>query len=68
MVYVDDLVMTSSNKDAVLETEALLRGVYGQFRTTTGTVFSYLECTWGYGTMGVVKIGREDMMQVLVSS
>lgn len=68
IVYVDDLMMTSVNKNAVLKVEEELRRTYGQFRTTSGTTLTYLGCTWDYSKEGVVKIGQAGMIQDLVTS
>ena len=67
-VYVDDLMITSLDHDAVLYIETRLRSAYGQFRTTTGKELTYLGCTWDFRSKGVVKIGQAGMIQDLVTS
>ena len=68
VVYVDDLMITSRDKEAVIDVETRLRGAYGHFRTTTGKELTYLGCTWDSKTRGVVKIGQSGMIQDLVTS
>ena len=62
VVYVDDLMITSRDREAVMNIESRLRGAYGQFRTTTGEELTYLGCTWDFRTRGVVKIGQSGMI------
>ena len=52
VVYVDNLMITSTDKQAILDVEAALLEAYGQFCTTTGTTLTYLGCTWDYNTPG----------------
>ena len=66
VVYVDDLMITSMDNDAVRDTETRLRSAYGQFRTTTGKELTYLGCTWDFRTKDVVRIGQAGMIQDLV--
>lgn len=68
VVYVDDLMITSTDKQAILEVEAALLEAYGPFRTATGTTLTYLGCTWDYNTPGVVSVCQTGMIQDLVSS
>ena len=68
VVYVDDLMITSLDKKAVLDIETKLRTAYSQFRTTTGKELDYLGCTWDFRSRGVVKIGQSGMTQDLVTS
>jgi Reverse transcriptase (RNA-dependent DNA polymerase) len=67
-VYVDDLMITSTDKQAILEVETALLEAYGPFRTTIGTTPTYLGCTRDYNTPGVVSICQTGMIQDLVSS
>ena len=62
VVYVDDLMITSLDQEAVMDIETRLRGAYGQFRTTSGKELTYLGCTWDFRTRGVVKIGQSGMI------
>ena len=67
-VYVDDLMITSTNLEAIHEVEIQLRGAYGEFRTSMGPVVTYLGCTWDFGATGVVSIKQTGMIQDLVTS
>jgi Reverse transcriptase (RNA-dependent DNA polymerase) len=68
VVYVDDLMMTSSNKQLVLEIERILLKKYGQFRTSSKKIVSYLGCTWDFHEKGIVKVSQTGMIQDLVTS
>ena len=68
VVYADDLMITSLDKEAVLDIETKLRKAYGQFRITTGKELTYLGCTWDFRSRGVVRIGQSGMIQDLVTS
>ena len=67
-VYVDDLMMTSVNKDLVLKMEKILLDTYGQFRTTQDCIVSYLGCTWDFSEKHFVKVSQAGMIQDLVTS
>jgi Reverse transcriptase (RNA-dependent DNA polymerase) len=68
VVYVDDLMMTSTDKSLVLEMERTLRKKYGQFRTSSEKTVSYLGCTWDFHEKGIVKVSQTGMIQDLVAS
>jgi Reverse transcriptase (RNA-dependent DNA polymerase) len=48
VVYVDDLMMTSTDKSLVLEMEQILLKKYHQFRTSFEKTVSYLGYTWDF--------------------
>ena len=68
LIYVDDLKMTSVDKEAVLEVEQFLRKEYGQFRTSQEKIVPYLGCTWDYNEPGFVKVLQIGMIQDLVQA
>jgi Reverse transcriptase (RNA-dependent DNA polymerase) len=68
VVYVDDLMMTSTDKSLVLEMEKILIEAYGQFRTSSEKTVSYLGCTWDFHETGIVKVSQTGMIQDLVAS
>jgi hypothetical protein len=61
-------MMTSSNKQLVLEIERILLKKYGQFRTSSEKIVSYLGCTWDFHEKGIVKVSQTGMIQDLVTS
>ena len=67
-VYVDDLMMTSTDKKLVLEMEQILLSTYGQFRTSCEKSMSYLGCTWDFSEKYFVKVSQTGMIQDLVAS
>ena len=67
-VYVDDLMMTSTDKELVLEMEQILLSTYGQFRTSSEKSMSYLGCTWDFSERYFVKVSQTGMIQDLVAS
>ena len=67
-VYVDDLMMTSTDKKLVLEMEQILLSTYGQFRTSSEKSMSYLGCTWDFSERYFVKVSQTGMIQDLVAS
>jgi hypothetical protein len=62
------LMMTSSNKQLVLELERTLLKKYGQFCTSSEKIVSYLGCTWDFHEKGIVKVSQTGMIQDLVTS
>jgi Reverse transcriptase (RNA-dependent DNA polymerase) len=68
VVYVDDLMMTSTDKSLVLEMEKILIKKYGQFRTSSEKTVSYLGCTWDFHETGIVKVSQTGMIQDLVAA
>jgi Reverse transcriptase (RNA-dependent DNA polymerase) len=68
VVYVDDLMMTSIDKQLVLKIKQVLRDTYGQFRTSQEKTVSYLGCTWDFHENGFVKVSQAGMIQDLVAS
>jgi hypothetical protein len=62
------LMMTSSNKQLVLELERTLLKKYGQFCTSSEKIVSYLGCTWDFHEKGIVKVSQTAMIQDLVTS
>jgi Reverse transcriptase (RNA-dependent DNA polymerase) len=43
IIYVDDLEITCVDKSAILEMERILLKVYGQFRTTQGSIVPWTD-------------------------
>jgi Reverse transcriptase (RNA-dependent DNA polymerase) len=68
VVYVDDLMTTSTDKSLVLEMEQILLKKYSQFRTSSEKTLSYLGCTWDFHEKGIVKVSQTGMIQDLVAS
>jgi Reverse transcriptase (RNA-dependent DNA polymerase) len=68
VVYVDDLMMTSTDKSIVLDMERILLKTYGQFRTSHEKIVSYLGCTWNFHEKGFVKVSQTGMIQDLITS
>jgi Reverse transcriptase (RNA-dependent DNA polymerase) len=66
IVYVDDLMMTSTDKSLVLEMERTLLKKYGQFRSSSEKTVSYLGCTWDFHEKGIVKVSQTGMIQNLI--
>jgi Reverse transcriptase (RNA-dependent DNA polymerase) len=68
VVYVDDLMVTSTDKSLVLEMEQILLKKYHQFRTSFEKTVSYLGCTWDFHEKEIVKVSQTGMIQDLVTS
>jgi Reverse transcriptase (RNA-dependent DNA polymerase) len=67
-VYVDDLMMISTDKSLVLEMEQILLKKYHQFIASFEKTVSYLGCTWDFDEKGIVKVSQTGMSQDLVAS
>jgi hypothetical protein len=68
VVYVDDLMMTSTDRSLVLEMEQILLKKYHQNRASFEKTLSYLGCRWDFHEEGIEKESQVGMIQDLVAS
>ena len=66
LVYVDDLLISSSNKDTLQEVAAVLRNKYGGITTTEGYTHDYLGIRWDFSVPLQVSLSMEGYINDLL--